>query len=270
MVRLSRNIMGDNSLNCSLKKHAPAACDRRRGWPNLCGRSDMPKGTPRPLETRLAIRLTRLRKAMSAEEFARFTEADGALNWCSKCEQLLPLEEFAQSKRSLNGLSGRCKACGARLGAAWRQEKSQDEEYRKRAAERSVVYRAAWRAANEGETVSRYYKKNNLKPYGLTLERFDAMVAERRNRCDICKKRFKDKRDIHIDHDHSCCPGKRSCGECIRGLLCSACNNGLGRFRDNPAVLRRAARYIERDRTREILGAPVDHGQGVLWEAACF
>ena len=31
-----------------------------------------------------------------------------------------------------------------------------------------------------------------------------------------------------IDHDHSCCPESRSCGQCIRGVICSGCNTMLG------------------------------------------
>lgn len=34
--------------------------------------------------------------------------------------------------------------------------------------------------------------------------------------------------ELAVDHDHGCCPGKRSCGKCIRGALCSHCNKQLG------------------------------------------
>jgi hypothetical protein len=43
---------------------------------------------------------------------------------------------------------------------------------------------------------------------------------------------------LAVDHDHK--TGK------IRGLLCRNHNTGLGLFRDDPAIIRQAAAYIER------------------------
>lgn len=47
-----------------------------------------------------------------------------------------------------------------------------------------------------------------------------------------------------VDHDHKCCPGKTSCGKCVRGLLCGNCNSVLGRMRDDPTVFDRMAAYL--------------------------
>lgn len=42
-----------------------------------------------------------------------------------------------------------------------------------------------------------------------------------------------------IDHDHACCPGRWSCGRCIRGLVCPSCNrlDALAPALDSPAML---------------------------------
>lgn len=49
---------------------------------------------------------------------------------------------------------------------------------------------------------------------------------------------------MHIDHDHSCCPGKGSCGKCVRGILCRNCNVGLGFLKDSIPRLEDAISYL--------------------------
>jgi hypothetical protein len=71
--------------------------------------------------------------------------------------------------------------------------------------------------------------------YSLELEEFLEMnkpenrVCQNRG-CEIVV-------NLHIDHDHACCPdtksAKRSCGKCVRGWLCNGCNIALGILQDD-------------------------------------
>jgi hypothetical protein len=49
---------------------------------------------------------------------------------------------------------------------------------------------------------------------------------------------------LAVDHNHGCCPGEKSCGKCVRGLLCDNCNQAIGKFRDDPELLLKAAEYL--------------------------
>lgn len=71
--------------------------------------------------------------------------------------------------------------------------------------------------------------------------------------CDFCGHLL-DRRTVHrkpcIDHDHSCCEGQRSCGSCIRGILCVRCNTGIGVIETLSQVrsLDEVVVYIKRNR----------------------
>lgn len=86
----------------------------------------------------------------------------------------------------------------------------------------------------------RYRREYNLQKYGLTIESRDAILAAQSGRCAICPNVLDvtKPKGCHVDHDHK--TGR------VRGLLCSGCNIGLGHFRDNPALLRAGAVYLER------------------------
>jgi len=73
--------------------------------------------------------------------------------------------------------------------------------------------------------------------YGLPPGAFEIRFTDQDGRCYLCREPLdtEKKRGIHVDHDHSCCRGNRSCGKCIRGLACHACNTGIGAFGDDPA-----------------------------------
>jgi len=89
-------------------------------------------------------------------------------------------------------------------------------------------------------------KSTRLAKFGLTLTQYYLMLIDQSSCCKICGAH---KNNVFyglvVDHDHSCCPKRQSCGKCVRGLLCSNCNTGIGILKENPEVLRKAAKYIE-------------------------
>lgn len=85
-----------------------------------------------------------------------------------------------------------------------------------------------------------------LRQYSMTEEDYDELWSSNDGRCHICNRETQDSRNFAIDHDHRCCPSGGSCGGCIRGLLCTNCNLGLGNFKDNPDFLNRALGYLLR------------------------
>lgn len=84
----------------------------------------------------------------------------------------------------------------------------------------------------------------NLSRFGISLEDFVRLMEKQGGGCAICCGVNANGKALSVDHDHGCCPGDRSCGRCVRGLLCSACNFAIGMMRDDPARLRAAADYI--------------------------
>ncbi|OSC65727.1 hypothetical protein B5181_18445 [Streptomyces sp. 4F] len=78
-----------------------------------------------------------------------------------------------------------------------------------------------------------------LGHYNVTKEFLARVLLVQGNKCAICGMSGLDESAMHIDHDHACCPGRRSCGTCVRGLLCSRCNfHGLSWYEALPPECR--------------------------------
>lgn len=83
---------------------------------------------------------------------------------------------------------------------------------------------------------------DRLYSYHITARDFHELLERQGGVCAICGRKPP---EFHVDHDHSCCPErKRSCGNCVRGLLCPDCNGALGLMNDDPARMENAARYL--------------------------
>ncbi len=102
-----------------------------------------------------------------------------------------------------------------------------------------------WRRKNPKKLAAQR-RREKLKQYGITSEQYNQLLQGQDNKCAICRTPQKElKKRLSIDHNHNCCKTQaKSCGRCVRGLLCSACNDGLGRFKDSTAVLSNAVTYL--------------------------
>ncbi|MFT9654943.1 endonuclease VII domain-containing protein [Mycobacteroides abscessus] len=81
--------------------------------------------------------------------------------------------------------------------------------------------------------------------YSLAPGAYLKLYNHQGGKCAICQRATGATRSLSVDHDHSCCPGKESCGECVRGLLCGGCNYKiLGHLRDDVEALERAIEYL--------------------------
>lgn len=95
-------------------------------------------------------------------------------------------------------------------------------------------------------------RENGIPPLWTSLQRFAvtpaayfAILDSQARGCAICgTKAPRGRGRFHVDHDHSCCPGQNSCGQCVRGLLCNSCNLGIGKLSDSAETAARAARYL--------------------------
>lgn len=96
------------------------------------------------------------------------------------------------------------------------------------------------------EESRRYWEVNGAsrraKQYGKSEDEIVEMLTQQAGKCAICERVLE---VVVIDHDHACCAGdKRSCGNCVRGLLCRICNTSLGGFKDSIHILLRAIMYL--------------------------
>lgn len=133
--------------------------------------------------------------------------------------------------------TGRTPEQQERYNATRRERYARDPQYRE------AVKRQA-RAVPSGSAAEKRRRRLMLE-YSITVEQYDAMLAEQDGGCAICGTRIADRagRRHYVDHCHET--------GIVRGVLCSACNSGLGHFKDNRDLLYRAIEYLSNS-TRKV------------------
>lgn len=133
--------------------------------------------------------------------------------YCKRCQQFVPVSDFGPQKDKSDGLAFWCRPCNNK---------------HHREAHRDRLKAHSWR-----------------RKYGITPDQYHDLFDKQSGVCAICgqpevKMHRGALRHLSVDHDHIT--------GTIRGLLCNACNSGLGQFRDDTDLLERAIAYLRMTR----------------------
>jgi hypothetical protein len=98
--------------------------------------------------------------------------------------------------------------------------------------QRKTERRWGKRVKDDPAVRARYARAHKFVRLGITEEEFNQMLEAQGYACAMCHEPFGDAFP-QVDHDHTCCPKQykataKTCGKCIRGLLCFRCNTALG------------------------------------------
>lgn len=73
--------------------------------------------------------------------------------------------------------------------------------------------------------------------YGLTREQYAELISRG---CEVCGTH----ENLHVDHDHVCCPTQYTRSDCIRGVLCWRHNRMEGCLEGNLVELEAMEKYL--------------------------
>lgn len=144
---------------------------------------------------------------------------------CPKCRKNKREISFDRCASRYDGLSGWCKKC-----------KSVDRR-------KSKIQLATRKSYNTIREISgARFDAELRKRYGITLEKYTAMLSSQNNSCFICKGQESSLRKngkpyrLAVDHCHK--TGK------VRALLCFKCNAALGAANDSIVILNGMISYL--------------------------
>lgn len=146
---------------------------------------------------------------------------------CKACNKVFQLEYSAQLYCS----TACFKTTNREKHKIWEnreENKAKRAIYIKSYAEKNKNKIAEYRKTYNKERISQEKDSYLKRKYNITLYQYQELLQKQDNLCSLCKKKCSSNKSLSVDHDHSCCSEKKSCGKCIRGLLCIMCNRNIG------------------------------------------
>ena len=192
---------------------------------------------------------------------------------CDKCKDFHRREQAQTNHRAVHGDHRTCKRCANDYDR--RQDPDAGTKYCGDCRRQNVAYPVAvpksaarattcplcgqshkrnnrWHVCHECEQELPEHIWRSLKTHHASLNWVkQAMTSPT---CQICETDLRQMRrtangkwksSFCIDHSHNCCTKQTSCGNCIRGFLCHACNAGIGYLKDDAETIAKALTYVK-------------------------
>lgn len=152
---------------------------------------------------------------------------------CYTCGKKKCSTAFNKNRTKASGYDGMCKKCRK---AYYKNKKYFQKNYEKNKDKKLA---AAKKRYDEKGPIIRHERRRRL--YGIDPQLYLDLLEKQNGLCAICDNPAGNflngkPRALSLDHDHT--TGR------VRGLLCSKCNFALGLMQDNPALLKKAADYL--------------------------
>lgn len=171
-----------------------------------------------------------------------------------KAEAMRAKRADPESRAALNAR----KRVLAQRPEAKRKQAEAMKDWKSKNSEQVAAYQKQWREEN-AEHVAQYgkaymaeymskpevqeatWRRNLWKNYKMTDAEFNELWSVQSGQCAICSvellPRGRQPNAVAVDHNHDT--------GAVRGLLCQACNRGIGLFYDSPSILQSAVKYLE-------------------------
>lgn len=154
---------------------------------------------------------------------------------CRTCGFTGPDIQFKKDSRAKRGHVPCCLTCD--------RIRARSQYLRSGTWAKATPEQRARRASSAREWVCKNPEKakiHRLRKYGITLSLVQSMYAAQSGKCAICGDPHPPWETVGsglcVDHCHR--TGR------VRALLCGGCNRGLGKFRESPELLEKAAVYL--------------------------
>jgi cytochrome c551/c552 len=97
--------------------------------------------------------------------------------------------------------------------------------------------------------------QERMRKFGITRAKYGDMLLAQGGACAICHQPETATRNglmkaLAVDHCHAS-------GE-VRGLLCVACNTGIGKFKDDRNLMLSAIKYLDKHQGREQIATKLE------------